>query len=94
MNPQPASRDLDWGCGWWSDAIARLRAEGWDVWGYEPTLAGPKEFVVPELGHIAPGLSGIYSNNVIEHLLDPITEFRTMRALLDVGAVMAHSSPC
>ncbi|MCA0366505.1 MAG: hypothetical protein LCH57_00350 [Proteobacteria bacterium] len=31
--------------------------------------------------------------NIIEHFTDPVTEFKTMRALLKTGARLAHSSP-
>ncbi len=85
---------LDWGCGWWSSSLAQLRSEGWNVWGYEPTPGGSSEFILNDLGHVAPGLSGIYSNNTIEHFIHPVDEFRKMRALLQPGARMSHSSPC
>lgn len=94
LDPEPGPVYLDWGCGWWSSSITRLRGEGWNVWGYEPTPGGPSEHVVSDVGHIAPGLAGIYSNNVIEHLTDPVATFRQMRSLLRLGGMMAHSSPC
>jgi len=94
MEPERGPVYLDWGSGWWSDAVRNLRLEGWNVWGFEPTPGGPKDHIVTDYGHIAPGLAGIYSNNVIEHLQDPVSEFLRMRALLGEGGKMAHSSPC
>jgi hypothetical protein len=94
MKPERGPVYLDWGCGWWSQAITDMRLQGWNVWGYEPTPGGANDFVVSEIGHIAPGLAGIYSNNVIEHFTDPAAEFRKMRALLAPGGVMAHSTAC
>jgi hypothetical protein len=37
---------------------------------------------------------GIYSNNVIEHFVTPVSEFAFMRSLLKRGGVMSHASPC
>lgn len=94
MEPESGPVYLDWGCGWWSDAVRDLRGQGWNVWGYEPTPGGPKPHVVTDFGHIAPGVAGIFSNNVIEHLQDPVAEFLRMRSLMHDGGKMAHSSPC
>jgi len=94
LEPKPGDVYLDWGCGWWSSSLLALRADGWNVWGYEPTPGPGSEFVISDLGQVAPGLAGIYSNNTIEHFTDPVAEFRKMRALLKTGARMAHSSPC
>lgn len=37
---------------------------------------------------------GIFSNNVIEHMVRPVHEFRYFHALLAPGGRMAHASPC
>lgn len=94
MNPEVGPVYLDWGCGWWSDAVHDLREQGWNAWGYEPTQGGPKPYVVTDYSHIAPGVAGIFSNNVIEHLQNPVEEFHKMRRLMNAGSKMAHSSPC
>ncbi|WP_426956860.1 methyltransferase domain-containing protein [Muricoccus radiodurans] len=86
---------LNWGCGRWSQVIARLRQEGWDAWGYEPS-APPADgsFVVGERGSIAPVFEGLFSNNVIEHMVRPVEEFRFLHSILRPGARMVHASPC
>jgi hypothetical protein len=94
LSPAKGPVYLDWGCGWWSPSITKLRNEGWNAWGYEPTPGGTDPFIVTNIGHIAPGLAGIYSNNTIEHFTNPIEEFRSMRRLLVEGGKMAHSTPC
>lgn len=94
LEPVAGSVYLDWGCGWWSSSLAQLRSEGWNVWGYEPTPGGSSEFILNDLGQVAPGLAGIYSNNTIEHFIRPVDEFKKMRALLQPRARMSHSSPC
>ncbi|MFH5924470.1 class I SAM-dependent methyltransferase [Roseomonas xinghualingensis] len=86
---------LNWGCGRWSESIATLRAEGHDVWGYEP--AAPPEdgsFIVGQRGAISPVFGSIFSNNVIEHMVDPVADFRFFHDVLRPGARMAHASPC
>ena len=36
LDPKPGGLYLNWGCGTWSETIPRLRADGFDVWGFEP----------------------------------------------------------
>lgn len=96
---------LNWGCGRWSRAIAELRAEGHDAWGYEPT-AGPSRrpgageaaavpsHVVHSREAISPVFAAVFSNNVIEHMTRPLDEFRYLRSILRPGGRMAHASPC
>jgi hypothetical protein len=86
---------LNWGCGRWSRSIPSLRAEGVDVWGYEP--AAPPEdgsFIVGTRGTISPVFGALFSNNVIEHMVDPVADFRFFHSVLRPGARMAHASPC
>ena len=77
----------------------RLRAEGWDVWGYEPHAPVSKEggdhpFVVRTRGEVSALFDGVFSNNVIEHLFDPADAFSDFAANLRPGGRMAHASPC
>ena len=91
----PAGPCLNWGCGRWSASIPALRAEGHDAWGYEP--AAPPEgspFIVGQRAAISPVFTGIFSNNVIEHMVDPLAEFRFFHSILPPGGRMAHASPC
>ncbi len=95
LRPDGSGPYLNWGCGRWSRSITALRAEGYDVWGYEPA-APPMEgsFVVGDKGYISATFAGIFSNNVIEHMLKPVEEFRYFHSILKPGALMAHASPC
>ena len=36
MNPNPEGLYLNWGSGTWSNTLQQLRAEGWNIYGYEP----------------------------------------------------------
>ena len=95
IDPRPGATYLDWGCGGaWSRTIDTLRAEGFDVWGYEPSAPDAGDFVVNHRGQISARFDGIFSNNVIEHFRDPVATFRDFHSLLKDGARMAHSSPC
>jgi hypothetical protein len=95
LRPVAGGTYLDWGCGRWSRTVGELRAGGYDVWGFEPS-APPADgsFVVGERAAIAGRFDGLFSNNVIEHMLRPVEEFRFFHGILKQGARMAHASPC
>jgi len=93
-DPQPGGRYLNWGCGAWSGTVEKLRADGWDVWGYEPTMPSANPFIVGDRSEISAKFDGIFSNNVIEHMRDPIAEFDGMAGHMSSGGVMVHATPC
>jgi SAM-dependent methyltransferase len=92
--PMHGGTFLNWGCGAWSETIDTLRGEGWDVWGYEPSVPSSSPFVVQHQGQISAEFDGIFSNNVIEHFRDPVAEFRAMASHLRHGGFMTHATPC
>ena len=95
LDPRPSGLYLDWGCGRWSRTIPMLRAENYDVWGYEPSaLPGATAFVASRRDGISACFDGLFSNNVIEHMRKPVDEFRYFHSILVPGAQMAHASPC
>ena len=99
LEPKPGGLYLNWGSGAWSGTVDRLRAEGWDVWGYEPHApvlkdGGDHPFVVRTRGEVSALFDGVFSNNVIEHLFDPADAFADFAANLRPGGRMAHASPC
>ncbi len=94
LEPQIGRSYLNWGCGQWSRSIEILRSEGFDVWGYEPNAPAGKPFVVSSRNAISPVFHGVYSNNVIEHMLAPVEEFSFLRSILRPGSRMAHATPC
>nr|WP_293682859.1 hypothetical protein [uncultured Phenylobacterium sp.] len=55
-----------------------LRERGYDVWGYEPHAAEARPHIVTRREEIGAKFDGIFSNNVIEHLLDPAAAFTDM----------------
>ena len=99
LGPERGGLYLNWGAGAWSGTVDRLRAEGWDVWGYEPHASvqqdgAPHPFVVRTRGEVSARFDGIFSNNLIEHLFDPAAAFADFALNLKPGARMAHASPC
>ena len=93
--PVPAGPFLNWGCGRWSHSIPALRAEGHDVWGFEPSAPpGAQPFIATRREQISARFAGIFSNNVIEHMIRPVEEFRYFHSILLPGGRMAHASPC
>jgi hypothetical protein len=95
LSPRIGGQYLNWGCGHWSHSVPRLRAQGYDVWGYEPTdLPEKSAFGVSRRDQISASFEGIFSNNVIEHMLQPVEEFRYFHGILTSGGKMAHASPC
>lgn len=97
LKPSPGKKYLNWGAGAWSNSLARLRAEGWDVYGYEPhsSAAMSEPYIVTDWAALS-GMrfDGIFSNNVLEHLRYPVRELTAMRDLLTEGGVMSHATPC
>jgi hypothetical protein len=94
LNPKPGGLYLNGGCGVWCETIPRLRSEGFDVWGFEPTAPASNAHIVTSRDQITARFDGIFSNNVIEHFRDPQWQFERFRQILKPDGVMAHSSPC
>lgn len=93
-SPKPGRLYLNWGCGAWCKTIPKLRAEGFDVWGYEPSAPKTDGVIVKERGVISVKFDAIFSNNVIEHFRDPVAQFEDFKTILANDGRMAHSSPC
>jgi len=94
VEPRTGGLYLDWGCGAQSETVDALRAEGWDVWGYEPVVPPTSPFIAGSALEVSATFDGLFSNNVIEHFWDPVAEFRAMASHLRTGALMTHATPC
>ena len=97
LKPERDKKYVNWGSGAWSRSIEVLRADGWQVFGFEPhgSATGEGEAILRSVDDlIALKPDGIYSNNVLEHLRDPVDELKTMSSLLPPGGMMSHATPC
>jgi hypothetical protein len=95
LRPALGRQYLNWGSGRDNKTIPTLRGKGYDVWGYEPMIEqAENDFIVSRKDEISPGVAGLFSNNVIEHLVRPVEEFQFFHGILGPGARMAHASPC
>lgn len=81
-----------------SGSAAILRKRGYNVYAYEPfaTPAGAPDWVITDKRQLATmRFDAIYSNDLIEHLADPVEEMRFMKSLLKNGnSFMEHSTSC
>lgn len=97
LNPTKEGVYLNYGCGSWSKTIQKLRAEGYNVYGYEPyapetdnpyMITDKKELVKMKF-------DGIFSNDLLEHLMNPVEDLKFMKTLLkDPRSKMSHSTAC
>ncbi len=97
MKPRRDGVYLNFGCGGaWNSAISQLRADGWNLFGFEPYAANATKHVIRSLDQLKQmKFDGIMSNNLLEHLTNPLETFDLWRSLLkNDDSVMAHSTPC
>lgn len=88
---------LNYGCGSWSQTMQRLHDLGYCVYGFEPyshNIDNP--YIISDRSELSKmRFSGIFSNDLLEHLADPIEELRFMKTLLATpDALMAHTTGC
>lgn len=97
LRPTKTGIYLNYGCGKWSRTIQELRDEGYNVYGYEPYAKDiDNPYIISDkekLSHMR--FTGIFSNDILEHLPDPIAELRFMRSLLATPeSLMSHCTAC
>lgn len=88
---------LNYGCGHWSRTLQELRDEGYQVYGYEPYSpdVGNPYMITDKEELKKMRFDGIFSNDLMEHLLDPVGELREMtQILIDDKSKMSHCTSC
>ena len=87
---------LNYGAGAWNKTTEHLRCEGFKVYDYEPYAPiSANEWVfhsVDEMNGMK--FDGIFSNDLIEHLREPVKDMRSMSSLLKPRGMMAHCTGC
>lgn len=97
LNPQKNMTYLNYGCGKWSKTLQKLRAEGFDVYGYEPYAPeSDNPYMITTKEELSKmRFNGIFSNDLLEHLINPIQDMQFMGDLLvDSDSIIAHSTAC
>lgn len=97
LGPRPGGRYLNFGSGRWSKAMSTLRDRGHDIVGYEPysTVEGAGKVITREEDLRRLRFDGIMSNNLIEHLQDPVAALTLQAGLLeDQSSCMVHATSC
>ena len=101
MNPARHGVYMNYASGEWLAGVRRLRAIGWNVWGYEPHLntvrcrpdrASGLVDRIEDTGTTA--FDGIFTHNFLEHPQNPRAFFTDLHGLLKPGGAMVHSTPC
>jgi len=88
---------LNFGSGAWSNGSKTLRDSGYNVYDYDPYAPAEKsEWLITDKAQLREmKFDGIFSNDLLEHLPDPIESLIFMKSLLkDKKSKMAHSTPC
>lgn len=95
LQPRRDGTYLNWGAGAWSSSVARLREDGWNIVGYEPHDSAAVPGMVRSWAELSQmQFDGILSNNLLEHLRQPVADLKTMASLLKPGGLMSHATPC
>lgn len=95
LAPEKNKSYLNFACGTWATGCGELIEQGWNVFGYEPNLPYQHPRIVRLIGELASTqFDGIFTHNYIEHIQNPVEQFKKWNAMLKLGDRMVHSSPC
>ena len=96
LEPQKGKTYLNYGAGAWNRTTKELRAEGYDVYDFEPFApAEANPWVIRSFADLEKmRFDGIFSNDLIEHLQNPVADMKAMMSLLKREGEMAHCSGC
>lgn len=97
LKPDKNKIYLNYGCGSWSKSLDELHEKGFQVFGYEPYAPETDNpYIITDKDAIQKmRFDGIYSNDLIEHLINPVEDFTFMKGLLkDKCSWMSHSTSC
>lgn len=97
LKPEKGRRYLNYGCGKWSKSLQELREHGYDVYGYEPYAPEiDNPYLITDKDQLKKmRFDGIYSNDVLEHLLDPVNDLIFMKSILIYPwGKMSHCTSC
>jgi len=85
---------LNFACGPWSAELVRLRALGWNLYGYEPFQKNSSEFVFSTYSEIPNDFDCQFTSNYFEHVQSLNNFFTTCNTLTKKNATIVHQTPC
>lgn len=96
LQPEKKKVYLNYGCGEWSKSLQNLREQGYQVYGYEPYAPDDNSYIITSKEKLMKmRFDGIFSNDLLEHLTDPVKDLSEMKnILLHPESKMAHSTIC
>ena len=96
LNPVKDGVYLNYGAGAWNSTSEKLRQEGYTVYDYEPYApAADRDNLIRNPEQLrSMKFDGIFSNDLLEHLPDPVKELKFMSSMLKPGGCMIHGSGC
>lgn len=93
-NPAKSELFINWGCGGENKTLQIANEMGYNLRGYDITNI-ESNLVINDLSKIPDNsVDGIFSNNYIEHMQNPIKDWGDMNSKLKLGGLMIHATPC
>lgn len=88
INPILGESYVNYACGMkWGNELDSLMMQKFDVYGYDPSFTGTH----PRINCKLELVDGIFSNNYIEHICDPVAQFIKWNSMLKMGGRMSHT---
>ena len=97
LKPKKNGIYLNYGAGALLKSVQILRSQGWNVFAYEPCSYATCEhnYLIRNKDDLIKfKFDGIFSNNVLEHIRQPIEEFEFMKSILKPNSKMSHATAC
>jgi hypothetical protein len=90
LEPSKHGPYINWGAGT-SSTCDKVKQQGYTLLNYDPGIPTSSAYLTKEqLANMR--VDGIISNNVLDHLQDPIADLLFMKSLLKPGSSMIHAS--
>jgi SAM-dependent methyltransferase len=86
---------LDFACGNWNSIIPIIKSKGFNyVYGYDKYVNSDLSYMIDEKQLLNDKFDIIYSNNFIEHLIDPINDIKYLLNCLQKNGCLIFITSC
>lgn len=82
---KPGQTTINWGSGYKTNIVNVAKEQDITVIPYDPFMGNSE---------LTGKYDGIFSNNMMEHLQNPVAELKKMKGYLKDDGVMIHKTPC